>query len=63
MIGSFDTNPAKPIDVNGIPTALSASAPAIIVQKGDWQLLSEPTHRAHVLLVMHRGDHRAAAKE
>ena len=33
MIGSFDTNPAKPIDVNGIPTALSASAPAIIVQK------------------------------
>src|ERR1700729_2247153 len=31
--------------------------------ESDWQLLSEPTHRAHVLLVMHRGDHRAAAKE
>src|SRR5271154_1704166 len=28
-----------------------------------WQLLSESTHRAHVLLVMHRRDHRAAAKE
>ena len=31
--GTTNAHAAKPIDVNGIPTARSASAPAIIVQK------------------------------
>ena len=30
--------------------------------ESDRHLLSEPAHRAHVLLVMHRGDHRAAQR-
>ncbi len=35
MIGSFDTKPAKPIEmkgVNGMPTPVKASVPIIIVQ-------------------------------
>src|SRR5262249_11528996 len=31
--------------------------------KGDWQLLAQPTHRAHVLLVTHRRDDRASTEE
>ena len=33
MIGSFDTNPAKPIDVKWIPTAVIASVPITIVHE------------------------------
>ena len=63
MIGSFETKPAKPIEVNGMPTPVSASVPAIIVQKVTGSSFAEPAHRAHVLLVMHGRDHRASAKE
>ncbi len=33
MIASFDRNPAKPIEVSGMPTPVIARVPIIIAQK------------------------------
>ena len=47
----------------GMPTPVSESVPIIIIQNVNGIALPQPAHLAHVLLVMHRGDHRARAEE
>ena len=57
MIASFEKNPAKP----GAPA--SASEPIHIVIHVIGMYFLQAAHVAHVLLVMHRDDHRARAEE